>query len=125
LLQLSQQPLDDEMQIPLVFSPKRAYIRDGYQFRLALTYIHTAATQYQFQKRPPVLRSEQNAYLGKRCELELLIGRNLQVAFSDIMFGESAAEACQGGMFTAVMKQHQTSSGNIFRTGLHNRWTLS
>ena len=35
------------MQIPLVFSPKRAYIRDVYKFRLALTDICTAATQYQ------------------------------------------------------------------------------
>jgi hypothetical protein len=36
------------------------------------------------------------------------------VAFADIIFDESAAEAFQGRMFTAVMKQHQTSSGNVF-----------
>jgi len=67
-----------------------------------------------FITRPPILRSEQNAYLGKGCELELLIGRNLKVAFAGIIPDESAAEAHRGQMFTAVMKQHQTSSGNIF-----------
>ena len=71
-----------------------------------------------FITRPPILRSEQNAYLGKVCELELLIGRSSKVAFADIIFSESAAENFQGRMFTAVVKQHQTSSGNLFRNEL-------
>jgi hypothetical protein len=40
------------------------------------------------------------------------------VAFAEFIFDESAAEAFKGRMFTAVMKQHQTSSGNIFQNEL-------
>jgi hypothetical protein len=58
--------------------------------------------------------SEQDAYLGKKHEQELLIGQNSRVAFADIMFAESAAQPYLDRMFTAVVEQHSTSSCNNF-----------